>query len=69
MTILNKSHAATRAERRRESATFQRELDDMDALENELFDALTSGATDREAYQRSSWAQAGVQPMYGGTAH
>jgi hypothetical protein len=50
--ILNESHAATRAERRRESAKFQRELDDIDAVENNLFDALSSGVMDGAAYKR-----------------
>ena len=50
--ISNESHALTRAERRREGAKFQRELEDIDALENKLFDVLSSGAMDREAYQR-----------------
>lgn len=52
--ILNESHAATRAERRRESAKFQRELEDIDANENKLFDLLSSGTIDEPSYKRTS---------------
>ena len=50
--ILNESHATTRAERRRESAKFQRELEDIDVDENKLFDLLSSGVTDEASYKR-----------------
>jgi len=50
--ILNESHAATRAERRRESANFERELEDINTDENKLFDLLSSGAIDEASYKR-----------------
>ncbi len=49
--ILNESHAATRAERRRESARFQRELDDINTDENRLVDLLMARTLDEPSYK------------------
>ena len=49
--ILNESHAATRAERRRESAKFQRELDDINTDENRLVDLLMARTLDEPSYK------------------
>jgi site-specific DNA recombinase len=52
LEILNRSHADVRAQRKRDSERFRRELAALEPLEDQLTDLLMAGSIDDTAYKR-----------------